>query len=309
MKKLLALILALAVLWTVAGCQLAQGDGEGETKGQDRLIGVLITTEHLDLFDMDAWLNDNLDQGFQGDVTIQDTSAYQGRIYAVQKEKTEDGITSADFVFEGIEGIRFFAPTVTDSSGQSHYGTMIADEGLSDVHYRINVSDTGEEIGIEGTVYVSGAEDYYFCMNPVYQDAQGRVYVVQGNSNAGNSLGEMTLTLDATATVTENGITTTQAASVRVTFAAMEAPEQIRVLQMNGDHEIRASEAYAPGTLPEEITPLPGTAYILVETQGADGAVSREIYSPDDTSLKTYYAIENGLCAARYTQIQWNSEE
>ena len=56
MNKLFALILAVLML---AGCQLASEEQREDTT-QDRLAGVFITFERLDLdFDIEGWLNVN----------------------------------------------------------------------------------------------------------------------------------------------------------------------------------------------------------------------------------------------------------
>ena len=49
---------ALVVVIFLSGCQLAAGDGL--TVESERLIGVFITKEYLDLFDFDAYLEDNI---------------------------------------------------------------------------------------------------------------------------------------------------------------------------------------------------------------------------------------------------------
>lgn len=51
------LLMQLLMLTLLSGCQLARED-EGENG--DRLVGVFVTTEYIDLFDMERYLNDNL---------------------------------------------------------------------------------------------------------------------------------------------------------------------------------------------------------------------------------------------------------
>ena len=55
--KIIAICLALIICLGLCGCQLALP--EGQETGRDRLIGCFITTEHLDLFDFEAYFNDN----------------------------------------------------------------------------------------------------------------------------------------------------------------------------------------------------------------------------------------------------------
>ena len=56
MKKLIALLLALCML---TGCRLASEEKK-EDRLQDKLVGVLVTFEPLDLdFDIEGYLRDN----------------------------------------------------------------------------------------------------------------------------------------------------------------------------------------------------------------------------------------------------------
>ena len=56
-KRIFVLIMVLAL--ALSGCQLAKPEADTQ-KEKDMLVGVFITEEHLDLFDMEAYLQDNL---------------------------------------------------------------------------------------------------------------------------------------------------------------------------------------------------------------------------------------------------------
>ena len=58
-KKVTVTCLALALLVSLCGCQLAQPEGSNSSKA-DRLVGVFVTTEYLDLYDADAYLEEYL---------------------------------------------------------------------------------------------------------------------------------------------------------------------------------------------------------------------------------------------------------
>ena len=55
-KKTVAISLVFAILVSLCGCQLAQPESGNHTEA-DRLVGVFITTEYLDLNDADAYLD------------------------------------------------------------------------------------------------------------------------------------------------------------------------------------------------------------------------------------------------------------
>ena len=86
---IIACVMLLAFLLGLAGLSLAQS-GTADVLGKDRLIGVFITTEYLDLFDMESYFNDNIGKMTTGgDITIDgDSPKYQGRLYATLKDRS-----------------------------------------------------------------------------------------------------------------------------------------------------------------------------------------------------------------------------
>ena len=95
MKKLLALILAVLML---TGCQLASEE-KNEDQFQDKLVGVLVTFEPLDLdFDIEGYLRDNPGVLKGEEVVLEPGEGleYGQRLWA---EVTEEG-----WSFPGIEG-------------------------------------------------------------------------------------------------------------------------------------------------------------------------------------------------------------
>ena len=101
------------IICALAGCQLALESAGANTNG-DRLIGVFITNEYLDLFDFEGYLNDNINsfRGGEIDAERSNTHKYQGRLYAVLvpkahvNEETGESTVTHEYVFEGIEGIQ-----------------------------------------------------------------------------------------------------------------------------------------------------------------------------------------------------------
>ena len=58
-RKIFAVFLAFFILLMSTGCQLARED-MAENRSGDKLIGVFITKEYLDLFDIESYFNDNI---------------------------------------------------------------------------------------------------------------------------------------------------------------------------------------------------------------------------------------------------------
>ena len=97
----------------------------------DKLIGVFVTEDYVNTFDIDSFAQENADKLVNGNVTLslEDSLKYQSRIYAVKSEKTsigEDGseVKSPVYDFEGIDGLKCLfltemqSRTVSDYSGE-----------------------------------------------------------------------------------------------------------------------------------------------------------------------------------------------
>jgi len=322
-RKALAVLLALFMLCTASGCQLARED-LAETRGSERLIGVFITREYLDLFDMERYLNDNIHKIAKGgSIAINgDTSKYQGRLYAeivtrtLTNPETGEPFETTEFSFEGVDGIPYFCAAKPPDGYGNDFTINGSDEAISDAFSRTQFNEEEDRIELEGTIYFLPFRDgsISFYMNPIYQSPDGRIYVVSntgtilaGDQNEGTALTE---TIEATTTVTENGKSKTHHASVKISFVAVNLPRQIVVLQMDEDSNILSWEAYTPGQMPNTLTPESGAAYLIVEThkQDQDGnrVVSRALYDESHNFLDTLYCRPDGICVRQFTELNWN---
>lgn len=314
--------------WTVAlgiyaamllcGCSLAVPGAETED-GTDRLIGVFITDEYLDLFDMDSFLQDHASRLIKAnEIQIGKASGYEQKLYAVIDKKNSENISDWDISFGDVEGISFFAPCLQEESGEM-VRLPVYSAGISDSNTNINVTDDGEKVSLQGTIYmVPGQMDkniaYY--MNPVYQTEDGRIYLTGGSgfSTSGES-GEgvhSTTTLSGEIKLTENERATTEKSSVAVSYATMHRPVKITLYQMDGNHQCIKEQEYIPGTLPESMEMEPEAAYLLTETEkerlSGERFLIREVYDrreDDDNILKTWYDLGNGILAGQETTLEW----
>lgn len=318
MKRNSLLLGVCAILiCTLAACSLAREEASDNPR-EDKLIGVFITTEYIDLFDFDRYLNENL-SGFQGGAIVMDgnNEKYQGRLYASLVPRTltneETGETSEilEYKFEGIEGIPYFSPTAQDEHG--NYTASASDDAISEGHMSIKQGDDENSVSMEGTLYVVPASMNAYYPNPVYQSADGSVYLVSGSGISASGVHDdgpmMSQTLSADYTVTENGKTKTDSFSVTISVSVMSAPEKIIILQMNADSELLSRHEYVPGTLPESFVPDDKTAFMIVETQkrNFEGKlkVTRNIYGNSDESIETFSARADGVCVKSWTRIAW----
>ena len=306
-KKRLSIIAALAFVFILGGCSLAKKDAgkevlDSETISEDKLIGVLVTKEHLDLFDFDAFANGSDD--------------YHGRIYATVDKQGSDEPDQWEFDFDWVEGYMLFSPTMQHGD-QDPFIMTVVDDSFSDAKPNYIFSDGGEEIQLEGTLYLQAGkahEAYY--LNPVHQTEDGEIYVVTGQGLSSNKIGEdgndMKGTRSATTNLTVDGVTKSYKCSVEVRFVTVDTPTKVRFYHMNEKHEVLKMQEFVPEEVPEEMQVEEGTSFVLIETETVNSsgvsAIEREISEPDEEGLwnvKTFYPSEEGIMLYKYTKIMF----
>ena len=315
MKKIKILLFVLILILSMTGCQLARTDLESTG---DRLVGVLVTKEYLDLFDMEAYLNDNLNL-FKGDFVLDgDTADYQGRIYASiipQTLTAEDGrtIEDVDLSFDDLDGIHYVTARVERDNEK--FNRVYSSDGIINGHTGYHYSDTEETVTLEGEIWmahVNGNITAY--INPVYVDGDGNYYVTAGqglSTNGANAVGGVyTQKLEETHTITENGESKTISVSISISIGTMYEPEKYVLLQMDENNEIIQRETYLPGELPTNLLPATDTEYILLETHNRmaheNERVTREIFNQNNDHISTFCTNEKGFMIEKYTFIQWD---
>ncbi len=318
----------MLMMGSLVGCQLARPDGEvsetGKGVNEDRLVGVYVTREHLHLFDMEGYLRDNLGQVMKDENhVIQDGAAYEGRLYAelvTQTSTDEDGRTHEhqEYVFADLEGMGLYSVFIDAEEGGYH--TSLSGDGISDVHVGYHTKDDGEDISLEGVIYVAARArsvqqgDTVFYFNPVYQSADGQVYLMSGSglgsmsvSSAGTS---MSHEMNGTVTIKIDGEEKIYGCDVNVTIESVYAPEKMIVHQMSAKNIVLTKTEYIPGQLPDSLEVEPETAYLLVETWQEDEAgqwiVERSICQSDEKTLSVLYDRGDGICQEDTLSIEWS---
>ncbi len=291
--------------------------GEGNAEG--RMIGVFVTTQPLDLFDIEGYFNDNAEKILSdGEIGESIIEKYQDRLYATLVEKSytneETGETKViqEYVFEGVEGISYFSALYTDDV--STYRGSSGDDAISDGKVAISSTDEGESVSLEGTIYASttgGPNAFYY--NPVYQTAQGEVYVMtgQGMSYGGEITDGMSgyYELKQETSTTSDNESETISSYVKIGVSFMAAPKSVKLIQLDGESNVLSREEYAPGKLPDSLTVEPNTEYIVVETSsggtGFSETIVRELYQPGDESLFAFYCRDDGILIKQHCSIGW----
>ncbi len=305
--------LSAAFLMTLTGCQLAIPEAAAEDP--PRMVGVFITKEPLDLFDMEAYLEDRIGSLDDGAVISEaDMLKYGGRHYGTlvgtpyTDENGGEQVTWT-YAFPDLDGMLFatFLIYPTDDPFSSViYRTAAADEGISDIKNHFGASDKGEEILLEANIYLpreSGEVCFYF--NPVYETADGTVYLTEGQGLMTSTLdGAMTNTVTDTFIYSEEGESKTSATEIKVNLQCVTPPDRVTLIQMNHRHEELTRSTFTPDTLPDAVTPEKDTAYLLIEETAGD-TVSRKLLQPGDEGFDVFrHAGE--LCVKETVSLNWD---
>ena len=316
-RKVIFSVCCALALCTLAGCQLAKDSAGADA---DSLIGVLITTEYLDLFDFNGYLNDNINSFLGGEINMNgDAQEHQGRLYAVLvpreliNEETGETMVMHEYVFEDVDAISYFVPTIEATEMENSYVSTMSDPAISDGHTNLFVGDDENSVSLDGTIFVapsSKERTYYF--NPAYQSADGSVYAVAGNgffvnSEAYSEGSVFSQTLDATTTITENGKAKRDSISIKISISVMFAPEKIVILQMDAGHMLISESEFEPGAVPDTYALEASTAYFVIEAHRHDDIgnpnIFREVYGRDTENIETFSVRAGGVCIKNWTQI------
>ena len=312
-KRIISISVLLIISLSLSGCRLAVGDGLAVES--NRLIGVFITREYLDLFDFEGYFEDNISKVIKGGSIAPDKEErYNGRIYAELREDTpevEHGdkpYTRWDYVFPDLEGVPFFAARITTPDGDSFIGAN-SGGAISETHFAV-----GNETTLEGTLYCALDVPKTYYVNPVYQSSDGSVFLTSGNgysSKGHDAEGQVfSVTLAETHTLTDNESKdeTTERFEVTLHIAVKNRPEHISVIQMDAQSAVITRNEYAPDEYPTQIAVQQKTEYIIVETASTSqsgAAVSRELFQSENSYITCYTARTDGIIEPRSIELVW----
>jgi hypothetical protein len=290
-----ALVLA-AGLAGLGGVPLAGTAEAGSAMGaeEDELRGVVITTQYV-VPPAQAWLDEAA-----------------GRIYG-QLNPAAQGGSSPEYLFDGVEGISFFYSIGTEDEA----GVIIfhANDGVSDVDLDVQVTDLGRNVSLDGVIYVSAlAGRQVFYLNPVYQQADGRIYLINGSGvevpGEPDEGGIVNHKIDQTVESETDGVKRASSSSISLTFRKALPTESIRLLQMDRASKLIRQDKYLLEERPETVRVELGAAYLVVEVLARNAQdeliTRRELYEQDDEALVFIDCGANGICVERTTQLVWN---
>lgn len=297
---LAVVLIAAFVLGATGVVALSSGSADApERQEQGNLIGVLVTTEPLDLFDFEAYFNDHAEAILNGgEIGMEEAQEYGGRLYASLEDRR--------YVFADVEGFCTMAARMKGEQGE--YTGVTSDPVLKETENNVIATDAGTAWTLATTIHVcddSNLREFY--VNPVYQEESGAVYVTggQGTSMGGELAGSLTMTLTDTKRVTENGETTELTSSMTITISYVPRTAETTIAQFSARGELLKRETFALGDVPDAIETEKDAAYLIVETNDVHGDVTRKLVDSGENGLSSFVPREDGICVQKWTTLTW----
>ena len=304
-KRIIFTFLALIML-LMSSCSLAKPEEPTTAEITDRLVGVFITTEYLDLVDTDTWLSENIGNILNSEnVTLPGEYAAQPRIYAELVDETIPGTSriTRSYQFKGLDGILLAEYTI--SVDNEPYRTIDSLGQIYDIHRTLKSLDNGSEIELTGSIYLcrSTATDIVFYFNPIYQTADGQVYLVPGDGmQAGPA--SSAYTLSSVITATEDSQTQSHSSKIEIKLECVEVAKRIVLIQMDKNNIELGRAEFSPVEMPDAFTPLDSAEYLIIESHYAE-SVSRSIHQLGCSPIRIFCAPENKICTLSETTVNW----
>ncbi len=282
MKRLFALMLAVCLL---SGCALAVPG----RAGRDDLSGFFITVEReIDGSRVELW-----DREAAGMKMISDHDLAGQRLYA----KRLDGERTN---YEFPEGCGLFAFTYAQfADGEPISRTTTSSREVDMERFVLHLGKP-LRFEMEAVLYATGHTKARICVNPVYQDPNGEVYVLSDKP-----IGYQVQGGEGFSALLTQGEEEAQTwVQVRVEYVVL--PETYVVVEMDKNDRPLGQREFTPGELPEVYTPGTDTAYLILEARAGQNTV-RTVHSPGDeeAALDTYYPGQYGFCIKGHTKIKW----
>lgn len=277
----------------LGGCSLAL---EEIPSGRDRLAGVFVTAAPIEPGEA------QLEYDLQGNIRIKESEPT--KIYGKFTPQS-----AADVTFPGVEGYGVYSLEMPEGDGQEAAGYNICDDIFTDLHF--TVSD--EEETIEASFYASSTDRWVYCFNPVYQQADGQIYVLAGSGVSSASFAEGTrfshsLSESESQRVGDDETVTGRSFTITVIGAApprdmelLVADRTHRVCQRYGKEQLDALvQADQPLALPEDAAYL-----ILQQAPSEEGQMRYRLFDRDADSVEYMAQAEDGYLHIRRVLLEW----
>lgn len=308
-KKSIFTAFALLAAWTLTGCSLATEAGN-RISGGDRLVGVFVTTEYVDVVD---WDHADASALMKGEVSVRDREKICG---SFDQEKSE-------YVFDGLEGYslgmmylksddgeEYLASAVSDCIGEVNLNMGDMENTCSGVLYfdRTQIGSEyvtyedeswkeiykGQDVVVNQVIQEDGSEAYELCTdgkelhlyaNAVYETGDGQLYLVPNSGvQVSTAAGNASMTLTDTAVFSSDGEHTETRNTIAVTYRGVSPAESVKFSWQDENGKVIKEKVYEADRIPSSIKWEKNTAYIIAALQNGDGTADYNLIGRDDES-------------------------
>lgn len=285
----------------LTGCRLAREEAQVQDSAEDRLVGVFVTEEYLNVGTPELTVNSGGEISF-----VENREGIEGTLIF-------DEHGPKDIIFDGIEGYGIYDIEVWNEEQGFYTSYAIADDVFSDGYWATTGNDTSEANEVEVTVYVDqgGPAGLYF--NPVYQTARGDVYMQPGTGLSwaeGVWGASSTYTMSQEWKASKNGQETAVKSSFNIHIVCADGTVLYNLLLMGEDN--RVTEVITGDELVKmweagqwELAVPTETAYLILEQESGSGDTRRIICNRGEASLEFLQNADSGYMAKRQMNILW----
>lgn len=298
---------ALCVLYAASasllgGCGLMDGSFslalEEAPCQEDRLAGFFITDQYITSGMPKLTLNS------------------RGELTAIEQDARKYGTLNTDsgrppVTFDGLEGCGIYNLQLP---GEESSNSVFADDAFTDMHFTV----TDQENNAEASLYVSSDRPGKYFFNPVYQQADGQIYLLPGSGISSDSFAEgcqYSQSISQSRSSGPTGREETWSFSFTVNVISAEPMETPKLLFLDSLHQVvgTLSEEQLDAIFQKDSSPLqlpPGTAYLILEQTGrTTDRVSRSFFDAGSEYLEYLDAEEDGLLYPRQLSLAWPEDD
>lgn len=276
-KQIALLFTGILLVSSTTGCQLADADMRSSN---DTLIGVYVTREFIDpAVGEEHYYTSSFE-------SVIEKGTDGNRVYG-NLDKENETIS-----FPGINGFALLC-IQQEEDGNTYMKTI--NEFFSDT----NTSIINDSYEVSGTLYYSyEGEDLTLYMHPIYETANGEVYLI---SQLGGTLlsqgGDISTSFSSSESSTADG-STTESSYREFTVSVKEATpvEKIIFTQFDSKGNVLQEDTYTSANMPESYSRKKDSAYILVTSTDLDGTITYDIINQEDGAFPLFLPTDDILC-------------
>lgn len=288
--------LSLCLVLFTQGCSLAL---EELPSRQDRLAGLYVTEHYISSGMPDLEINS------RGEITAK--SSEPEKIYGSFTDC--DNGQNSSVSFPDLEGFGIYNLKLPEDNTGQIAGYTVCDPVFADLHYTVS----HEEDSVEAALYVTAgtSQNYYF--HPVYQQEDGRIYLVPGSGISTDSFvpgQQFGHSVSESSVIRENGKEIVQGYRFTVNIVASTLPVHTELLLLDADDQVMSrlsgeelEQHFRAGTaleLPESVSYL-----ILKQDMPGNEPGSHLLFDQNAEYLEYKISAGDNYLSPRQLPLSW----